>query len=123
MCQSLIPDGLVEVYQLRIWLKGISPMIWRRLLVKSNSTIADLHYTVQIAMGWDDDHLNQFIIQGKSYGVYHEGGVSFSDNAKHVYLSDFQFRPKEKFTYEYNFFDHWEHEIRYLSIDRSYKDI
>lgn len=113
MVQSLIKDSLAEVYQLRIWLKGISPMIWRRLLVKSSSSIADLHYMIQIAMGWEDDYLNQFIIRGKSYGVYHEGGISFSDNARQVYLSDFQFRPKEKFTYEYNFFDHWEHEIRF----------
>lgn len=50
MVQSLIYDNSIEVYQLRIWIKGISPMIWRRLLVKSNSTIADLHYTIQIAM-------------------------------------------------------------------------
>lgn len=77
-------------------------MIWRRLLVKSNSTISDLHYSIQIAMGWDDEHLNQFIIRGKSYGVYHDGGISFSDNSKQVHLNDFQFRPQEKFTYEYN---------------------
>jgi hypothetical protein len=56
MVQSLINYNSAEVYQLRIWLKGISPMIWRRLLVKSNSSIADLHYTIQIAMGWDDDY-------------------------------------------------------------------
>jgi hypothetical protein len=110
----------VQIYQFRIWIKGISPMIWRRLLVKSNSTIADLHHSIQIAMGWDDEYLNQFIIRGKSYGVYHDGGMGFSDNAMQVYLSTFQFRPKEKFTYEYNFFDHWEHEIRFekqLPID------
>ncbi|MBP6951026.1 MAG: hypothetical protein KBC28_02260 [Alphaproteobacteria bacterium] len=34
-------------------------MIWRRLLVKNHSTITDLYYTIQIAMGWDDEHLNQ----------------------------------------------------------------
>ena len=71
-------------------------------------------------MGWDDEHLNQFIIRGKSYGVYHDGGISFSDNPKQVYLNSFQFRLKEKFIYEYNFFDHWEHEIRFekqLPID------
>jgi hypothetical protein len=46
--------------------------------------------------------------------------MCFDDNPTQVYLSDFQFRSKEKFTYEYNFFDHWEHEIRFekqLPID------
>lgn len=51
MTPSLIHDDLVEIYQLRIWIKGISPMIWRRLLVKSDSTTADLHHTIQITMG------------------------------------------------------------------------
>jgi hypothetical protein len=31
------------VYQLRVVLRSISPLIWRRLLVRSDSTIADLH--------------------------------------------------------------------------------
>jgi len=96
---SVIHDDSVEIYQIRIWIKGISPMIWRRLLIKNNSTIADLHHSIQIAMGWDDEHLNQFIIRGKSYGVYHDGGMSFSDNARKVYLSTFQFRLKGVLTF------------------------
>lgn len=103
---------LLEIYQIRIWLKNISPMIWRRLLVSHDSSIADLHHCIQIAMGWEDEHLNQFTIQGKSYGISYIGGMSFSDDARKVYLKDFGFRQNEKFTYEYNFFDHWIHEIR-----------
>ncbi len=51
-------DQRVQVYQLRIWIRGISPQIWRRLLVRSDSTIAELHDTLQIAFGWMDDHLH-----------------------------------------------------------------
>jgi hypothetical protein len=40
------------IYQLKVVLLGISPMIWHRLLVRGDSTIADLHYIIQIAMGW-----------------------------------------------------------------------
>jgi len=54
-----------EVYQIRVYLWQISPMIWRRLLVRSDSTIADLHYTLQISMGWTDSHLNRFVIRGQ----------------------------------------------------------
>jgi hypothetical protein len=43
------------VYQLRVVLRGVSPLIWRRLLVRSDSTIADLHATLQIALGWSDE--------------------------------------------------------------------
>jgi pRiA4b ORF-3-like protein len=34
----------VCIYQLKVVLLGISPMIWRRLLVRSDHTIADLHH-------------------------------------------------------------------------------
>jgi hypothetical protein len=100
------------VYQLRIWLRGISPMIWRRLLVRSDSTIEDLHYTLQIVMGWTDTHLNQFRIHGKDYGVAHLGGIAFTDAPAQVRLDSFGFRPREKFLYEYDFHDFWQHEIR-----------
>src|SRR6266511_2473044 len=52
----------VSIYQLKVVLLGISPMIWRRLLVRGDSTIADLHHILQIAMGWTDTHLHQFRI-------------------------------------------------------------
>src|ERR1039457_3226111 len=32
-----------QIYQLRLVLRGISPLIWRRLLVRSDSTVAQLH--------------------------------------------------------------------------------
>lgn len=102
-----------EVYQLRIALREISPAIWRRALVRSDSTIADLHYTLQLAMGWSDSHLNCFIIHGKDYGVYHSGGMSFADDPQNVRLADFRFRVKERFLYEYDFGDEWQHDVRF----------
>ncbi len=56
------------IYQLKVVLLGVSLMIWRRLLVSRDSTIADLHYTLQIEMGWEDIHLHHLIIYGKQYG-------------------------------------------------------
>ena len=104
------------VYQLKVVLKGISPMMWRRLLVSGQSSIEDLHYILQIAMGWSDEHLHQFVIHGKRYGVYHPGGISFSDAPKTIRLSDFQWREREKFRYDYDFSDGWQHEIRVESV-------
>ncbi len=108
-----MPDSdSVHVYQLKIWILQISPMVWRRLLVRSDSTIADLHYIIQIAIGWNDDHLNLFHIHGKDFGVYHAGGINFSDNPEQVLLSAFGFRARERFLYEYDFGDAWLHEVR-----------
>ena len=87
-------------------------MIWRRLLVRSDSTIADLHYTLQIAFGWSDSHLHCFHIHGKDYGVGHPGGMSFTDDPETIHLARFQFRARERFFYEYDFNDNWRHEVR-----------
>jgi hypothetical protein len=102
----------VEVYLLHAWIRHISPMIWRRLLVRSDSTIADLHYTLQIAFDWSDEHLNLFHIHGQDYGVYHDGGICFSTDPNLVRLCDFKFRTNERFLYEYDFRDSWQHEVR-----------
>ena len=102
----------VEIYQFHVWIREISPMISRRLLVRSDSSLTDLHYTLQIAFGWSDYHLNLFHIHGQVYGVYHDGSVSFSKNSNLVKLSDFIFRKNEVFTYEYDFGDCWEHTVR-----------
>jgi len=64
-----------NIYQLRVVLLGISPIIWRRLLVRGDSTIADLHDILQITFGWSDDHLHRFLIHGKQYGVAYLGGM------------------------------------------------
>jgi hypothetical protein len=105
-----------SIYKLKVVLLGVSPMIWRRLLVCSDCTITDLHYILQIAMGWSDDHLNRFKIHGIQYGVYHDGGIVFSHDPDEVRLSDFQFRINERFLYEYDFTDQWRHQIRIEKI-------
>ena len=66
---SETPPSGPFVYQLRVVLRGISPLIWRRLLVRSDSTIADLHATLQLALGWSDDHLHRFVAHGREYGI------------------------------------------------------
>ena len=39
------------VLQVKVWLTGISPMVWRRVLVLGNSTLRELHDVIQVAMG------------------------------------------------------------------------
>lgn len=110
------PSDPAAVYQLRIRLDRISPMIWRRLLVTDATSIAELHAIIQIAFGWSDSHLHQFVIHGKSYGIAYLGGVSFADSPDQVRLADFRFRTGERFWYDYNFHVPWRHEIRLEQI-------
>ena len=102
----------VEIYQFRVWIKKISPMVWRRLLVRNDTSVAALHHILQIVMHWECNYLHQFKIQGRTYGISYEGGVGFRDNPHQIYLNQFQFRINECFDYEYNFYAEWQLEIR-----------
>jgi len=55
--------------QLRIELKGVKPLVWRRLLVPENITLAKLHGILQIAMGWSNSHLHEYEIARRHYGI------------------------------------------------------
>jgi hypothetical protein len=98
-------------YQFKIVLKGIKPPVWRRVLVSSDSTVSFFHEVLQVSMGWYNCHLHQFVIRSKEYGVSYAGGVQFADDPDRIRLSDFRFRPQERFEYLYDFGDNWEHRI------------
>ena len=106
----------MKTYFIKMTLRGISPMIWRRFRIPGDTSLADFHYIIQAAYGWDDEYLHQFHIYGKNYGIGHIGGISFSDDARKVYIDDFEFDVNDKFTYEYNFFEHCLVDVRIESI-------
>lgn len=113
------PLALSVVYQLRVVLAQISPMIWRRLLIPAQTTIAELHQVLQIVFGWSDEHLHQFTIHGVEHGLPRHGGFWFSHDARVVTLARFGLREGERFRYDYNFFDVfdcWCHDIRVEKI-------
>jgi len=105
-------QATVKVYQLKVSLRDISPMIWRRLLVSSDTTIAQLHSILQTAMGWEDLHLHRFRLHGKDYGIYRAGGLLFDNDPYQIRLSDFRLRASERFVYDYDMGDYWQHDIR-----------
>src|SRR5271168_249067 len=89
------------ILQLRAVLRGISPLIWRRLLVPSDTTIAQLHEVLQVAFGWEDMHLHRFEIRGREYGLSREGGVFFDADARKVRIGDLKLRRTERGSPEY----------------------
>ena len=108
------PSG--EVLQLRAVLRGISPLIWRRLLVHRNTSIAHLHHILQVAFGWEDMHLHRFEIRGRAYGIPLVGGIWFSTDAHRTRIGQLKLRRLERFTYAYDFGDGWVHDLRIVDI-------
>jgi hypothetical protein len=101
-----------EVYLFYIWLRHINPLMWRRVLVRADSTLADLHYIIQIAFSWTDFHLHRFRLRKKDFAVPRIAGFADAHDARAVTLGEVHFRLNERFLYEYDFGDQWEHEVR-----------
>jgi hypothetical protein len=99
------------VFQLKVSLKGSKPPIWRRIQVRGSITLYKLHQILQLAMGWTDSHLHQFIAQGAYYGMAGaEWGLEVK-NEQRVKLGQIVANVKDRFVYEYDFGDGWEHVI------------
>ncbi len=91
---------------------GISPLIWRRLLVPAQTTIAQPHIVLQTVFGWSGEHLHRFVIHGREYGIFYIGGPGFRDDARIIRVGELGLRLGERFAYEYNLFAAWEVQVR-----------
>ena len=95
------------VLQLKVRLLGISPMVWRRVLVPESVSLRGLHGVVQLAMGWEGIHLFEFAVRGVRYV-----GPDLCGASTDVPLAEFRFRRNARFRYVYDMFCEWGHELR-----------
>jgi len=104
--------GSRGVYQLKVTLRDIRPPIWRRIEIREDATLTQLHRVLRLAVGWEDSHLHQFVIGGRVYSapdpddelsdrrVIDEGKVRLAEVVSGV---------GTEFEYEYDFGDGWQH--------------
>ncbi|MEO6994805.1 MAG: plasmid pRiA4b ORF-3 family protein, partial [Lacunisphaera sp.] len=100
------------------------PRIWRVFSVPGNIRLDRLHDAMQAVMGWTNSHLHAFRIGTNEYGQ-----AAPSDTDWQQAMSDMITRDESKFTlrdlitaegdkfhYNYDFGDNWEHEIKVKEI-------
>jgi hypothetical protein len=97
--------------QLHIALERIEPPIWRRIEVENDLSFAELHRLIQVATGWNDDHLHAFTVGGQCIGPV-ECDNPFDDTlqADQVTLGQMIGR-RRSLRYTYDFGDDWPHRI------------
>ncbi len=100
------------VYQIKVTLKDSKPPIWRRIQVPGDIHLGSLHGVIQYVMGWENDHLHQFIINDEEYSSHEHESQDFMNET----LDEEKFRLSQlidsegaKFRYQYDFGDDWEH--------------
>nr|WP_239584083.1 plasmid pRiA4b ORF-3 family protein [Herpetosiphon giganteus] len=92
------PTAATMAYQLVITIEEVTPRIWRRLVVTSETTLAHLHTYLQIAFEWDDYHLHEFRLHGAP-----------CDDA--MRLDQLYLQSGYGLEYVYDFGDYWVHTI------------
>ena len=100
-----------SLHRLKISLEDSKPPIWRRVEVRSDATLADLHHVIQTAMGWWNCHLHAFEIDDKRYGpdADDDWGMAVLDESE-ARLA--RVAPEgTTFRYTYDFGDGWDHQI------------
>lgn len=108
-----------NVYQFKIVLQEIKPLIWRRIQVPEHYSFWDLHVAIQDSMGWLDYHLHKFHIKNNPTRELEFIGIpdeDFDDEMAvlpgwEVPIKDFFTLENKKILYEYDFGDCWEHMI------------
>jgi hypothetical protein len=99
-------------YQLKVTLAECRPPIWRRLVVPSTVTLADLHQILQISLGWLDYHLHLFEAGRKVYSdPQFELDLPVGDETR-VRLGEVMTAKGHRLRYEYDFGDGWMHTIQ-----------
>lgn len=101
------------VYQLRVELAEIQPVIWRTLWVPGTIKLSRLDRVIQSAIGWTNSHLHEFMIDGRRYGVVDVDGFDegeLLDDRKFT-LGKVLGSLMHEFMYEYDFGDGWRHHI------------
>lgn len=117
-----LPPTEVPALQLRISLNEIDPPIWRRLWVEESITLGRLHEVLQIAMGWQDYHLHQFITGANQEermfytppwddGFGEEEFVARQRDETRVKARTILRLVGNSVTYEYDLGDSWEHTL------------
>lgn len=103
------PAG-AQAYQLEVTLRGITPPIWRRVLVPLETTLPDLHQIVQVLFGWDDTHLHEFEFSDGRGETWVPPGKTLARKGV---------APGTTFRYLYDFGAEWVHEIVVEEIVRA----
>lgn len=104
----------LRLYTIKVALDRVRPPIWRRIVVRSDAALGDLHSIIQEVMGWCGGHLHRLEINGIGYSGDREfGSGSPADlDCEHEDTTTVgQTLPPAggKFTYEYDFGDGWMH--------------
>ena len=89
--------------------------IRRTITVRDDMTLVDLHYALQSAFGWDDDHLYAFWLDGAFWASedshymhpYHAASADPPGKSACAHLDELDLHKGQRIAYEFDYERHW----------------
>jgi hypothetical protein len=104
-----------RIVRLRVQIDEVAPAVVRVVEVPAAMRLDDLHFVLQIAIGWQNCHPFEFGIGGKTWGLIDRDAEENPLPAESALLSDV-IALGSSFTYSYVFGDNWHHTIKVEAI-------
>lgn len=116
--------AIKKIVCLIVTLQDTDPVIWRKLLVGTDTTFYKLHLILQAAMGWTNSHLFEFNLEGFRLGEMVEDDVFEEEygpskvlDARKIKLKELLSGQGDECQYVYDFGDDWVHHIEVQTIE------
>lgn len=108
--------GHSAVYELLVSLLDLELPVERRVLVRGDCTLAELHMTIQAAMEWENYHLHMFS-SARGEPLTPNDDRRQAQSERRLRLSQLLHAPGEWLGYEYDFGDRWRHRVELVQFD------
>lgn len=105
----------VAAFRLRVTLADIEPLIWRRVLVRADTTLHELHRAIQLLFQWYDYHLYRFDVGNRVFEAPDEEAEG-EDSTK-ARLGRLGLSAGDAFSYTYDFGDDWVHIVEVEALE------
>jgi Plasmid pRiA4b ORF-3-like protein len=101
---------MTQIVRLRIEIDEVTPAVVRRVEVPLAIRLDDLHFVLQIAIGWQNCHPFEFRTGELAWGLIDRDAETNPLPAEKATLADLAARGSG-FTYNYVFGDDWQHTV------------
>ncbi len=101
------------IYKVKIYIDGIEPLIWRRILIQPDLFLTDFHKIVQTTMRWQNFYPHFFERNDKKFGdpyMLDYDKEDFTDYTT-IQVKDLLRTEGDIIKYIYDFSDLWSHTI------------
>ncbi len=108
-----------KIARLRIEIDEVTPAVVRRVEVPLDIRLDDLHFVLQIAIGWQNCHPFEFRVDGAAerWGLVDKDDPESSPlPAEHATLADLLAHGQRIFRYEYVYGEDWAHTVEVEAI-------